>query len=44
MLDERVHGYRAVVDRMHTRLVWSLWGVVVALVIVIAFALVVNVL
>jgi hypothetical protein len=44
MLDERVHGYRAVVGRMHARLVWSLWGVVAALVIVIVFAVVVNVL
>jgi hypothetical protein len=44
MLGERVHGYGAVVDRMHARLVWSLWGVVVALVIVIAFVLVANVL
>jgi hypothetical protein len=44
MLDECVHGYRAVVDRMHARLVWSLWGVVVVLVVIIAFALVANVL
>jgi hypothetical protein len=44
MLDERVHGYPALVDRMHARLVWSLWGVVVALVVVIAAALVANVL
>jgi hypothetical protein len=44
MIDERVHGYRAIVDRRHARLVWSLWGVVVALVVLIAFALVANVL
>jgi hypothetical protein len=44
MVDERAHGYSAAVDRKHARLVWSLWGVVVALVVVSAFALVANVL
>jgi hypothetical protein len=35
---------RTVMDLRHSRLVWALWGIVVALVAVIAAALVANVL
>jgi hypothetical protein len=34
----------AVKNRLHARLIWALWGVVVALVAVIAIELVANVL
>jgi hypothetical protein len=45
MLDERFHGYGpTVMDRRRAWLVWSLWGVVVALGAVIALALVADVL